>query len=160
MYNIKYCIHLKITTFLGFGSWQGWNYRFAYSLKNEKNWKRIDTNTTEIIIDSLPNTTYIIKVAAYSSSGLGPWSSVFVVKTLSRNVSVLWGNAHKILMSDPMGDYIIDSITLNKNEVSIKIFLLLILSMNFRLKISIQYTHKFLANKFGMSSNILLKFIL
>lgn len=59
----------------------------------------------------------MIKVAAYSSSGQGPWSSEFVVKTLSHSVSVLWGNAHNILISDIMGDYI-TTFALNEDEVS------------------------------------------
>lgn len=70
------------------------------------------------MIDSLtPGTNYVIRVAALSSSGLGPWSSEFKVKTLNHNVSILWGNAQQILISDVIGDYV-DSISLN-NEVSI-----------------------------------------
>lgn len=57
-------------------------------------------------------------MAAYSSSGQSPWSSEFVVKTLNHNVTVLWGNAQQILISDILGDYI-ESISFNKNEVSI-----------------------------------------
>lgn len=88
-------------------------------MENGTNLRNIDINKTEIIIDALiPSTNYIIKVAAYSSSGQGPWSSEFVVKTLNHNVSVLWGNAQYILISDIMGDYI-ESFSLDKNEVSI-----------------------------------------
>lgn len=80
--------------------------------------EHINVTTTQIIIESLsPSTNYVIKVAAYSSSGQGPWSSEFVVKTLSHSISVLWGNAHKILISDIMGDYIA-TFALNKYEVS------------------------------------------
>jgi hypothetical protein len=108
--------------FLGRNSWQGWSYRFSISFENETNWKNIDVNKTEIVIDSLTSSTnYVLKVAAYSSSGQGPWSSEFVVKTLNHNVSVLWGNAQQILISDIMGDYI-QSISLDENDVSIKIF--------------------------------------
>lgn len=71
------------------------------------------------MIDSLtPSTNYVLRVAAYSSSGQGPWSSEFVVKTLNHNVSVLWGNAQQILISDIMGDYI-ETISLNEDKVSI-----------------------------------------
>lgn len=81
--------------------------------------KYIDVNKTEIVIDSLtPSTNYVLRVAAYSSSGQGPWSSEFVVKTLNHNVSVLWGNAQQILISDIMGDYI-ETISLNEDKVSI-----------------------------------------
>lgn len=55
-------------------------------------------------------------MAAFSSSGQGPWSSEFIVKTLNHNVSVLWGNAQQILISDIMGDSI-QSISLYENEV-------------------------------------------
>lgn len=105
-------------TILGHNSWQGWSYRFSISFENETIWKNIDTNETDIVINSLtPSTNYIIRVAAFSSSGQGPWSSEFVVKTLNHNVSVLWGNAQQILISDIMGDYL-ESISLN-DEVSI-----------------------------------------
>ncbi|XP_025412408.1 proto-oncogene tyrosine-protein kinase ROS isoform X3 [Sipha flava] len=104
----------------GRNSWQGWSYRFSISFENETNWKNIDVNKTEIVIDSLTSSTnYVLKVAAYSSSGQGPWSSEFVVKTLNHNVSVLWGNAQQILISDIMGDYI-QSISLDENDKTIK----------------------------------------
>eukprot|EP00102_Acyrthosiphon_pisum_P027841 XP_016665051.1 PREDICTED: proto-oncogene tyrosine-protein kinase ROS isoform X2 [Acyrthosiphon pisum] len=103
----------------GRSSWQGWSYLFSIKFENETNWKQIDTNKTEIVIDSLTaRTSYVIRVAAYSSSGQGPWSSEFVVKTLNHNVSVLWGNAQQILISDIMGDFI-ESISINEDEVSI-----------------------------------------
>lgn len=105
-------------TISGRSSWQGWSYRFSISFENETIWKNIDVNQTEIVIDSLtPGTNYAIRVAAFSSSGQGPWSSEFIVKTLNHNVSILWGNAQQILISDVMGDYI-ETISLN-NEVSI-----------------------------------------
>lgn len=103
----------------GRSSWQGWSYLFSIKFENETNWKNIDTNKTEIVIDSLTaRTSYVIRVAAYSSSGQGPWSSEFVVKTLNHNVSVLWGNAQQILISDIMGDFI-ESISINEDETSI-----------------------------------------
>lgn len=103
--------------YLGPNSWQEWSYRFSISFENKTNWKIIDINKTEIIIDSLvPSTNYVIRVAAYSPSGQGPWSSEFIAKTLNHNISVLWGNAQQILISDIMGDYI-KSISLH--EVSI-----------------------------------------
>lgn len=113
---------LCLFTFLGHNSWQGWSYLFSIAFENETDTKNIYTNKTEIIIDSLiPSTYYVIRVAACSSSGQGPWSSKFVVKTLNHNISVLWGNAQHILISDIMGDYI-ESISINEDEVSIYIF--------------------------------------
>lgn len=112
-------ILLILKLILGRNSWQGWSYRFSISFENETNLKYIDVNKTEIVIDSLrPSTSYVLRVAAYSSSGQGPWSSEFVVKTLNHNVSVLWGNAQQILISDIMGDYI-ETISLNEDKVSI-----------------------------------------
>lgn len=109
------------TIFLGSSSWQGWSYRFSISFENETGRRYFDVNKTEIVIDLLiPSTNYVLKVAAYSSSGQGPWSSQFVAKTLNHNVSVLWGNAEQILISDIMGGYI-DSILLNENKVSLYI---------------------------------------
>ncbi|XP_050056431.1 proto-oncogene tyrosine-protein kinase ROS isoform X5 [Aphis gossypii] len=103
----------------GRSSWQGWSYLFKISI-NETDWKTIYTNKTEVLLNSLsPNTNYVIQVAAYSSSGQGPWSSEFIVKTLNHNVSVLWGNAQQILISDIMGDFI-ESISINEDENSIK----------------------------------------
>jgi len=92
---------------------------FSIKAENETNWKNLYTNKTEIVIDSLTaRTSYVIRVAAYSSSGQGPWSSEFVVKTLNHNVSILWGNAQHILISDIMGDFK-ESISINEDEVSI-----------------------------------------
>lgn len=110
--------------FVGRSSWQGWSYLFKISI-NETNWKTIYTNKTEVLLNSLsPNTNYVIKVAAYSSSGQGPWSSEFIVKTLNHNVSVLWGNAQQILISDIMGDFI-ESISINEDEVNIYLYFIL-----------------------------------
>jgi len=106
-----------LCTILGRSSWQEWSYRFSISFENETNYRCIDTNKTEIVIDSLTSSTnYVIRVAAFSSSGQGPWSSEFMVQTLNHNVSVLWGNAQQILISDIMGDYI-ESISLSDIEV-------------------------------------------
>lgn len=91
------------------------------------------TNKTEIVIDSLTaRTSYVIRVAAYSSSGQGPWSSEFVVKTLNHNVSILWGNAQHILISDIMGDFF-ESISINEDEVSIYNFIVLTRRMVYKI---------------------------
>ncbi|XP_050428827.1 proto-oncogene tyrosine-protein kinase ROS isoform X2 [Adelges cooleyi] len=100
----------------GYSSWQGWSYWLSISHENKTSWKTVDVNKTEVTIDLLkPGTNYVLKVAAHSSSGQGPWSSEFVVKTLSHNVSVLWGNSERILISDIMGNYI-DSIFLDEDK--------------------------------------------
>jgi hypothetical protein len=67
-------------------------------------------NATSYTIQNLTaNTEYVIKAAAYTSSGRGPWSSEFRGKTLKipqdgKHASILWSAAEGLLKSDVTGD--------------------------------------------------------
>lgn len=55
------------------------------------------------------NTEYVIKTAAYTSSGTGPWSSEFKGKTLKRPLndkypSIIWSASEGLLTSDVIGE--------------------------------------------------------
>jgi proto-oncogene tyrosine-protein kinase ROS len=69
-----------------------------------------NVNTTSYTIQNLKaNTEYVIKTAAYTSSGKGPWSSEFRGKTLKipqdgKYASILWSAAEGLLKSDVTGE--------------------------------------------------------
>jgi proto-oncogene tyrosine-protein kinase ROS len=69
-----------------------------------------NVNTTSYTIQNLKaNTEYVIKTAAYTSSGKGPWSSEFRGKTLKipqdgKYPSILWSAAEGLLKSDVTGE--------------------------------------------------------
>ncbi|GLH07146.1 Protein sevenless [Gryllus bimaculatus] len=95
----------------GKGAWQNWSYTLL--LKDEKRKLTVSANkingTTYTARNILPDTTYIIKVAAYTTSGQGPWSSEFRGKTLRKSPrgqqsTVLWSAAEGLLKSDITGE--------------------------------------------------------
>ena len=95
----------------GKGAWQNWSYELH--IKDEITGVTIfrrDINTTSYTIQNLKdNTEYIIKTAAYTSSGRGPWSSEFRGKTLKiptdgKYPSILWSAAEGLLKSDVTGE--------------------------------------------------------
>ncbi|KAJ9583818.1 hypothetical protein L9F63_021821, partial [Diploptera punctata] len=96
---------------LGKGAWQNWSYELH--IKDEMTGVTIfrrDINTTTYTIHNLKdNTEYVIKTAAYTSSGRGPWSSEFRGKTLKipkdgKYPSILWSAAEGLLKSDVTGE--------------------------------------------------------
>lgn len=96
----------------GKGAWQSWSYELQ--IKNEQTGeiitKRNINNSTYFTVDDLDeDTEYIIKSAAYTSSGNGPWSSEFKGRTLKtpksgRYPSILWSASEGLLESDVTGD--------------------------------------------------------
>lgn len=69
-----------------------------------------EVNSTYFTIHSLqPDTEYVMKAAAYTSGGVGPWSAEFRGKTLrmtspEQAPSILWSAAEGLLMSDVIGE--------------------------------------------------------
>ncbi|XP_069689840.1 proto-oncogene tyrosine-protein kinase ROS isoform X2 [Periplaneta americana] len=95
----------------GKGAWQNWSYELH--IRDETTCLTIyrrDVNTTSYTIQNLKeNTEYVIKTAAYTSSGRGPWSSEFRGKTLKipqdgKYASILWSAAEGLLKSDVTGE--------------------------------------------------------
>lgn len=96
----------------GKGAWQNWSYELQ--IKNEKTgqvktYREISNATFFSVEDLEDDTEYVIKAAAYTSSGSGPWSSEFRGKTLKtptngRYPVILWSAAEGLLESDVTGD--------------------------------------------------------
>lgn len=93
----------------GKGAWQNWSYEI--SIKNLRtNFSQIykNINVTSYTIGNLSeDTEYIIKTAASTSSGKGPWSSEFRGYSLKRQTNsptIFWSATEGLLKSDPTGD--------------------------------------------------------
>lgn len=96
----------------GKGAWQNWFYEVQ--VRNEKTGEIITrkgiNNTAYYAIDGLQDdTNYLIKAAAYTSSGNGPWSSEFRGKTLKTPEngiypSILWSASEGLVESDVTGE--------------------------------------------------------
>lgn len=72
-------------------------------------WVQSDINTTECTVNGLSeNTEYTIKVAARTSSGMGPWSTEFRGKTLKSSrigqYPLLWATSEGLLQSSITGE--------------------------------------------------------
>ena len=96
---------------LGKGAWQNWSYQLSIRDVNEKEGEeRRDINSTYYTVHDLrPNTEYVIRAAAYTSAGIGPWSTQFRGKTLrlpspGKAPTMLWSAAEGLFMSDVTGE--------------------------------------------------------
>lgn len=89
----------------GDGAWSAWSYRLVVESKNRiQVFDFSDIKANQYTVSSLKSgTEYILKVAAYTSTGEGPWSTEFRGKTLHRNASLLWSNNEGLLLSDITG---------------------------------------------------------
>ncbi|CAG9858272.1 unnamed protein product [Phyllotreta striolata] len=92
----------------GKGAWQNWSYEISIrEAANEEPVYYRNINTTSYTIPNLKeNTEYILKVAAYTKSGRGPWSSDFRGITLNSTESpvLLWSAAEGLLKSNAAGE--------------------------------------------------------
>ncbi|KAL1139033.1 hypothetical protein AAG570_009094 [Ranatra chinensis] len=93
----------------GKGAWQNWSYQLSlYDTGDNISQEIRNINTTSFVVHNLqPATVYILRAAAYTSAGVGPWSAPFRGKTLSAGGSkatILWSGAEGLLMSDPTGN--------------------------------------------------------
>lgn len=93
----------------GKGAWQNWSYEI--SVKNlgtnvVKIYKHINV-TSYTIANLTEDTGYVIKAAARTSSGKGPWSSEFKGVSLKKQLKspkVFWSATAGLLKSDPTGE--------------------------------------------------------
>lgn len=95
----------------GKGAWQNWSYEIQIKdVTTSKTMSHKNINTTSYTIIGLKeNTEYIIKAAAYTSSGTGPWSSEFRGRTLKKPLNlafpeIIWSAAEGLLKSDVTGE--------------------------------------------------------
>lgn len=96
---------------LGKGAWQNWSYQLSVrDVVDElvQEWKEINS-TYYTVYELKPGREYVVKVAAYTSTGPGPWSSEFRGKTLRQNhgghtPTILWSAAEGLLRSDVTGE--------------------------------------------------------
>ncbi|CAG9787793.1 unnamed protein product [Diatraea saccharalis] len=95
----------------GSGAWQQWTFHLQLTHATSKetiNIKNI-TESTYIVENLQQDTEYIIKVAAVTSSGSGPWSSEFIGRTLASSPTtlhstLLWSGPDGLLQTDLTGD--------------------------------------------------------
>ncbi|XP_063241344.1 proto-oncogene tyrosine-protein kinase ROS isoform X2 [Bacillus rossius redtenbacheri] len=92
----------------GKGAWQSWWYELQ--IRDEQLGLTIfrkDLNTTSLTVHDLrPDTDYVVKAAAYTSSGRGPWSSEFRGRTLrgGGRSQIVWSAAEGLVLSDVTGE--------------------------------------------------------
>ncbi|XP_029733314.1 proto-oncogene tyrosine-protein kinase ROS isoform X3 [Aedes albopictus] len=100
-WNVPHLLGIK-----GKGAWQEW--RYVLEVIDGKKIRNI--NGTTFISEELalvsPGQEYLIKAAAYTDAGQGPWSSEFRVRTLkdTHNRHLVWSSSEGILRSDVIGD--------------------------------------------------------
>lgn len=98
----------------GKGAWQNWSYEI--NIKDITHSKTIahirGINATSYTIQNLrENTEYVMKTAAYTSSGTGPWSSEFRGKTLRTTIydrypAIIWSASEGLLTTDVTGEHV------------------------------------------------------
>jgi hypothetical protein len=123
-YCVRSCYHKEIQlTILNFylfffvigrGAWQNWSYQLSIENLEEGTSREIrGINTTWFTAHDLqPGTVYVLRAAAYTCAGVGPWSAPFRAKTLSARdtmhkgvaTSIVWSASEGLLLSDPTGD--------------------------------------------------------
>lgn len=105
--------------FLGKGAWQNWSYEISIKEVNtDVTVLYKDINNTFFTITNLKeNTEYILKVAAYTKSGRGPWSSDFRGITLNstKTPMLLWSASEGLLRSNAAGENL--EILLDKSQM-------------------------------------------
>ena len=63
--------------------------------------------TSFTVHDLESGTAYVLRAAAYTSAGVGPWSAPFSARTLSglgTGATIVWSASEGLLVSDPTGD--------------------------------------------------------
>ncbi|XP_049872297.1 proto-oncogene tyrosine-protein kinase ROS isoform X2 [Pectinophora gossypiella] len=95
----------------GSGAWQQWT--FHLQLTHADSGETIDikniNESTFIVEDLKQDVEYVIRVAAVTKSGAGPWSSEFVGKTLAAspttlNSTLVWSGPDGLLETDLTGE--------------------------------------------------------
>ncbi|XP_039452249.1 proto-oncogene tyrosine-protein kinase ROS isoform X4 [Culex pipiens pallens] len=105
-WNVPHLLGIK-----GKGAWQEWMYKLE--LVAEITGKVVaypditGTTFTSMDVELLkPGQEYVIKAAAYTPAGRGPWGTEFRVRTLkdSHERHLLWSGSEGIMRSDVIGD--------------------------------------------------------
>lgn len=100
-WNVPHLLGIK-----GKGAWQEW--RYVLEVNDGKKIRNINgtTFTSEDLALVSPGQEYLIKAAAYTDAGQGPWSSEFRVRTLkdTHDRHLVWSSSEGILRSDVIGD--------------------------------------------------------
>ncbi|XP_045468365.1 proto-oncogene tyrosine-protein kinase ROS isoform X2 [Harmonia axyridis] len=92
----------------GRGAWQNWSYEISLknTLTNEMTIIK-EINGSSCTVQSLAeNSKYMIRTAAYTTYGRGPWSREFTGATLLNKKEepfILWAANEGLLVSDPIG---------------------------------------------------------
>ncbi|XP_034935442.1 proto-oncogene tyrosine-protein kinase ROS isoform X2 [Chelonus insularis] len=92
----------------GKGAWQNWSYELEIkdNTTGDIIQQREISGLSHVVNDLREKSEYIIKVAAYTKAGHGPWSTEFRGKTLRENshASILWSANEGLLKSDVTGE--------------------------------------------------------
>ncbi|XP_073955418.1 receptor protein-tyrosine kinase sevenless isoform X2 [Choristoneura fumiferana] len=95
----------------GSGAWQQWAFHLQLTRvdSGETIDKRHINGSMYVVEDLKQDAEYVIKVAAVTDSGAGPWSSEFVGKTLASSPTTLhstlvWSGPDGLLQTDLTGD--------------------------------------------------------
>ncbi|XP_065076468.1 proto-oncogene tyrosine-protein kinase ROS isoform X3 [Ochlerotatus camptorhynchus] len=100
-WNVPHLLGIK-----GKGAWQEWKY--VLELIDGKTIRNISGTafTSEELELVSPGQEYVIKAAAYTDAGQGPWSTEFRVRTLkdSHDRHMVWSGSEGLLRSDVIGD--------------------------------------------------------
>ncbi|KAK0161869.1 hypothetical protein PV327_008274 [Microctonus hyperodae] len=92
----------------GKGAWQNWSYELE--IKDESTGdtvrQREIAGSSHTVYNLREKSEYIIKAAAYTDAGRGPWSTEFRGRTLKENsrASILWSANEGLLRSDVTGE--------------------------------------------------------
>ncbi|XP_044756024.1 proto-oncogene tyrosine-protein kinase ROS isoform X2 [Coccinella septempunctata] len=113
----------------GRGAWQNWSYEVSLKniITNEKTAIK-EINGSSCTVQNLAvNSKYLIKTAAYTTYGRGPWSREFIGATLLNKKEepfILWAAAEGLLRSDPTGQSVKTMIHIDemKHTVDMKHF--------------------------------------
>ncbi|XP_062538057.1 proto-oncogene tyrosine-protein kinase ROS isoform X2 [Armigeres subalbatus] len=100
-WNVPHLLGIK-----GKGAWQEWQY--VLEVVDGQKIRNINgtTFTSEDLALISPGQEYLIKAAAYTDAGQGPWSPEFRVRTLkdTHDRHLVWSGSDGILRSDVIGD--------------------------------------------------------
>ncbi|XP_074032211.1 receptor protein-tyrosine kinase sevenless isoform X2 [Leptinotarsa decemlineata] len=103
----------------GKGAWQNWSYEISLKeINSEEIIIHKNINDTFFTITNLKeNTEYILRVAAYTNSGRGPWSSGFKGTTLnaSKTPILIWSATDGLLQSNAAGENV--EVLIDKSEM-------------------------------------------
>nr|ALV82505.1 sev [Leptinotarsa decemlineata] len=115
----KFANKYQVLFLSGKGAWQNWSYEISLKeINSEEIIIHKNINDTFFTITNLKeNTEYILRVAAYTNSGRGPWSSGFKGTTLnaSKTPILIWSATDGLLQSNAAGENV--EVLIDKSEM-------------------------------------------